>query len=285
MYVTCTNGHGNKRFKTVPLYAYTFTSFSALLNTSVIELRELSYGFPLKGPLNSNTVSRAKPNISFQIAINRLLLQPVRQLLGLKTTTRPRTSSRTLPAGERKLFSRATALESTQDSGAPLQTQKTMPSGHSKPSHPLGRLTVFSSPPITRRQTQASVGARSRCQGALHLPESRPKTLRDAGSHDGAAILARPFYKRSSPAAGRAAHSPSFGGMVPRNSRDSPGMGGQAASPLQPTVVQAARGSAAARGGGRGDGRQQHGLPLLPSPTPHHFLTVAMARPPAASPQ
>lgn len=154
-----------------------------------------------------------------------------------------------------------------------------MPSGHSKPSHPLGRLTVFPSPPITRRQTQASV------PGGAALPKAAPSRCETP-----AAMMARPSWRGHltnallpprgakptprPPAAGLseiAERAPGWGEV--KQPRPPPAHGGESSAEQ--------RGSPGRGGGGK---RQQHGLPLLPSPTPHHFLTVAMARPPAASP-
>lgn len=95
------------------------------------------------------------------------------------------------------MFSRATALESARVLKGPRRSApkaaKTLPSGHSEPRNWLGRLPFLLSPPITQRQEEGLVCAGSPGQGALHLARSCAK-LRDAGSHDGAAILPRPFY-------------------------------------------------------------------------------------------
>lgn len=152
-----------------------------------------------------------------------------------------------------------------------------MPSGNSKPRNSLGRLQFYfffcPHPSLRGKRRNWSVRDR-RARGRCIWPEAACK-LRDAGSHDGAAILPRPSYNAVLPPRGAqpTPHPRPPNSRTPHNAETEP-LVCPTASNLRPTVARAAR------------GRELSGedaLPLLPSPTPHHLPTVAVAiaHPPA----
>lgn len=127
-----------------------------------------------------------------------------------------------------------------------------MPSGNSKPRNSLGRLQFYfffcPHPSLRGKRRNWSVRDR-RARGRCIWPEAACK-LRDAGSHDGAAILPRPSYNAVLPPRGAqpTPHPRPPNSRTPHNAETEP-LVCPTASNLRPTVARAARGRELRRGG------------------------------------
>lgn len=181
-------------------------------------------------------------------------------------TTWPRTSKRKRPKEELKIVFTNNGFREHS------KTSKTMPSGNSEPRNSLGRLKFiffFLSPPITQE-------ARGGNERDLHARGRSiwPEAARSCETP--AAMMARPCCRGHfiTQFSRRGAHSPppvSSYSRTPQNAEIAP-----VSNSLEPSAHSHPRGRWPRVK--RGDG-----LSLLPSPTPHHFLTVAIARPPGTS--